>query len=56
MWVYDLVSKSQLGTHKLGCINSMAVGVQTPRMSLSSSLVKPAPLPGQDQTVNSYSN
>lgn len=32
-------------TYKLGCMNSMAVGVQTPRISLSNNFVKPAPLP-----------
>lgn len=34
-------------------MNSMAVGVQTPRISLSSSLVKPAPLPAEQTHVSS---
>lgn len=31
--------------YKLGCINSIAVGVHTPRMRRSKSFVKPAPFP-----------
>lgn len=32
-------------TYKLGCINSIAVGVQAPRINRSINFVKPAPLP-----------
>ena len=32
-------------TYKLGCMNSIAVGVQTPLINRSNSFVKPAPFP-----------
>jgi len=34
-------------TYKLGCMNSIAVGVHTPRMRRSNNFVNPAPLPAQ---------
>jgi hypothetical protein len=33
------------GTYKLGCMNSIAVGVQTPLINRSNNFVKAAPLP-----------
>lgn len=32
-------------TYKLGCMNSIAVGVHTPRIRRSNNFVNPAPLP-----------
>ena len=44
-WIFFMFWCLLSYTYKLGCINSMAVGVHTPLISLSINLVNPAPLP-----------
>uniref|UniRef100_A0A1A9WFD5 Uncharacterized protein n=1 Tax=Glossina brevipalpis TaxID=37001 RepID=A0A1A9WFD5_9MUSC len=44
MFKYQVIITNFI-TYKEGCMNSMAVGVQAPRIKRSNNLVKPAPLP-----------